>query len=1178
MKKLASSPTNELVKDLRVQLSTQPVAWYKKFKEGRGVDVLLDLLAKVDQKYRNKPEGWRLQNEVLRTLKACFHTKVNVEDFATDGGRVKKLILSIDAGDETVRALTYELLGLVALFADEGPAHITTAFDYLRYTRSVPQRFKTLIDALRLESNNELVANSLVLVNAIINTPEELDERMALRLEMLSLGLESSMQEMQRKYDKKGTSGGSTTGSGVAPQVSGVQKDILAQIETYQGDVEHDQEEYSDRVAMSVGRKVQNFKDPKDLFMALMAHIKDKDHVIGGFFSVMKHLLEMPTDKKKGPPLWWAVAKLVQQLSTKGREQIHLEGEKMIDVDELLAAMGDKVELERQKEDSFVKIETLAAEIESLKQQVKVANDKVILGGVGGGGAGASETAKLLEVAKLKLERALEEKRRDYDELKKTTDDERREADNTRASLLLQLAELREKNASLNQSFSDVKDRLSDTRRSLERSTSFNIAADKEDLIRHVMELQSDNASLIKQVEKMKKEGNNNNISSSSSPSPSNTAHDIESLISEIEKLKKKLSDTEIRQLETSASVTAAQEKEKTFLSQIDFLTQQVDALKADNESLKDLIAAAKEASPTSSSGSSEKENKSSNDSSSSSSSSSSSVAPAPPSGGPPPPPPPSAGGPPPPPPPGAGPPPPPGSGPPPPPGMSAAPKVPVGPKPSIPMKGFLWSKLAVAPVNKSIFKEMDFSKVELDLSGLESTFGAKVVEAKIGGKSETAVEQQQKKKETLVTFVDSKRLQNVGIFVSSFKHTFREMAEAILMVNEGVIDAEMALKLMENAPSNEELKDIVSFIDSGKGVDKLENVDKFFYQLSFVPQLTARLSCIAFKLNFESKATELKVAALRVKKANRELEKAQEPMKEVLETILAMGNFLNSGTNRGNALGFQLLSLNQLMATKSTDNKTTLMEYLVSHFQAHPRTFESVLKLPNDLQSLALATKVNWSLLQGDLQDLRKSFTETSALAATVNKSGHKLDVFVETVVPAISAFDATLSSLESSFKDIDESYATLATLYGCSAQTIPPEEFYNVLSSFFQNFDKAAKASAVNKEKAEKEARRLKLEEAKKANEAKKQALQAAKEAKEAKEAKDSASSAGRRSASSRTSSSVSSSSPSDSSPRKEENEEDLDSIMSSARSGGSNRFKRTQLRRQETLRAQRAAEIKK
>lgn len=285
----------------------------------------------------------------------------------------------------------------------------------------------------------------------------------------------------------------------------------------------------------------------------------------------------------------------------------------------------------------------------------------------------------------------------------------------------------------------------------------------------------------------------------------------------------------------------------------------------------------------------------------------------------------------------------------------------------------------------------------------------------------------------------------------------------------------------------------------------------------------------------------------------------------------------MNSGTNRGNALGFQLTSLNQLTSTKSTDNKVTLLEYLVQHFQSAPAKYQTILELPTTLQSLALATKVNWSVLQGDLQELRKSYAEIRTVADSVNRSGHKLDVFVETVVPAIAAFDTTLSSLESQFKEIDDSYTAIALHYGCSSQTLPPEEFYNLLSTFFSNFDKASKATAVNKEKAEKEARRLKLEEAKKANEAKKAALVAAKEAKEA---------AKSRSTISRDSSTSSSSSKTDkdaaesagTSPRGSGNEEeDLTSIISSARSGAGNRFKRTQLRRQETLRAQRASEVK-
>lgn len=1146
VKKLQTAPTNELVKDLRVQLSTQPVAWYKKFKDVRGIDVLLDLLGKVDQKYRNKPEGFRLQNEILRTLKACFHSKVNVEDFASDGARLKKLILSIDAGDESVRALTFELLGLISLFADEGPEHLANAFEFLRYTRSMRHRFKALIDALRLESSVELLANALVLVNALINTPEELDERMALRLEMQSLGLESALTDLQKKYADKAT--------------SGVYKDILAQIETYQGDVEHDQEEFSDRLAIKVqGRKV-NFRDPKELFMGLMAHIKDKDHIYGGFYSVMKHLLEMPTDNNRGVKLWWIAAKIIQQLAgSGGREQVNLEGDRLVDIDELLAATTDKVELERQKEESFVKIETLTAEVENLKQSVKVANDKVLVGGA------SSEAVKLLEVAKLKLERTLDEKKKDFEELRRHAESEKRDLEATCAQLNLQLAELREKNAALNQHFTDLKDRLKDTRRTLERTNSFNIAADKEDLVRNVVELQKDNMALLKQVDQLKAEA------------AAHKSVDETALLAEIEKLRKKLNDTEHRQLETSATVTAQAEKEKILIAKSDELQREVENLKQDNKALKELIAAAKApvvvAAPTASSSTTPRATESTD--------APAVTGPPPPpgAGGPPPPPPgplgipppppPGPGGPPPPPPGPGGPPPPPGpGGPPPPPGLK---KGPVGPKPKVPMKNLMWSKLAAAQTSKSVFKDMDFSKVDLDLSALESQFGAKQVEPKAAAKSSETVA---KPKEVLVSFVDSKRLTNVGIFVQTFKQTYRDMAEAILMVNEELITSEMATKLMDNAPLPEELTQVVQFINDGNGVDKLQNVDKFFYQLSFVPQLVPRLQCIAFKLNFESKATELKVAALRVKKANRELEKAGPVLKKLLEVILAIGNFMNNGTARGNAPGFQLTSLSQLMNTKSTDNKTTLLEYIVGFLQSN-KAYEEVLKLPEALGGLALATKVNWSVLQGDLQDLRKTYNDIKALAATITKSGHKLDVFVETVVPALNAFDTNILAEEMQFKEIDEQYAQLATLYGTSPQAVPPEEFYNHLTQFFTAFDKAIKQTTVNKEKNEKEARRLALEE-------RRAALNAAKEQSSAKKAATPATKATAAStpASSpnKTASTTSAPDSPASSASEAEAEDDLESIVSSARSGAGNRFRKTQLRRQETLRAQRAAEVKK
>merc|ERR1719330_807990 len=50
---------------------------------------------------------------------------------------------------------------------------------------------------------------------------------------------------------------------------------------------------------------------------------------------------------------------------------------------------------------------------------------------------------------------------------------------------------------------------------------------------------------------------------------------------------------------------------------------------------------------------------------------------------------------------------------------------------------------------------------------------------------------------------------------------------------------------------------------------------------------------------------------------------------KKILEIILAFGNYMNSA-KKGSAYGFKMASLDNLAITKSSDKKTTIVNYLV--------------------------------------------------------------------------------------------------------------------------------------------------------------------------------------------------------------------------------------------------------
>jgi hypothetical protein len=457
---------------------------------------------------------------------------------------------------------------------------------------------------------------------------------------------------------------------------------------------------------------------------------------------------------------------------------------------------------------------------------------------------------------------------------------------------------------------------------------------------------------------------------------------------------------------------------------------------------------------------------------------------PPPPPGPPPPPPgPPGFDGPPPPPPPGPpGPPPPPGPpGPPPPPGMNGGPPPPppfgklggapradelpppTGPKPTpgLQLRNVQWTKMPKNKAVKTWAKDVDPGKIDLDVKGLEDLFAKKEK-----APTDKAAGSEKEKKDAKISNLDPKRLQNVGIFLKTFKLTNKEIREAILMFNEDILNLENTKKLRDNLPQDEEMQRIKQYIAEGNQMDKLEAVDLFFLEVDQIPDLKARVDCLYFKLLFPSKFNELRPALLRVKKATTELKSKGQKWLKLLEIILAVGNFLNSGTAKGAANAFSLDSLGKLNDTKAEGSNKTLLRYIVEYVVAK---YPDVLTFVEDIGAVKYATKVSYETIQADINELRKSINDTDKRIPSVKKSEDKFDVFHRVMPDTLKDAQTKFEELEKLFQKVDEEYKALLVFYGEDAKT-PPEKFYSTITDFIGLWDKIHKEILKDKEKEEK------------------------------------------------------------------------------------------------------------
>lgn len=184
------------------------------------------------------------------------------------------------------------------------------------------------------------------------------------------------------------------------------------------------------------------------------------------------------------------------------------------------------------------------------------------------------------------------------------------------------------------------------------------------------------------------------------------------------------------------------------------------------------------------------------------------------------------------------------------------------------------------------------------------------------------------------IKVLDSKRSQNVGIFVRSIHIDFAEIEHAIYHCDTSVVSLETLQHIMEIKATDEELsmikEAVASFTEGSPPLDAPEN---FLLRISQVTCSAERISCVVFQAEFEEQCTMVSRKLMTVKSVC-EILMDNVGLKEVFSIILTLGNFMNGGNRqRGQADGFGLEILGKLKDVKSKDPKITLLHFIVKTY-----------------------------------------------------------------------------------------------------------------------------------------------------------------------------------------------------------------------------------------------------
>ncbi|XP_053330587.1 formin-1 isoform X2 [Spea bombifrons] len=431
----------------------------------------------------------------------------------------------------------------------------------------------------------------------------------------------------------------------------------------------------------------------------------------------------------------------------------------------------------------------------------------------------------------------------------------------------------------------------------------------------------------------------------------------------------------------------------------------------------------------------------------------------------PPPPPLPGSGPPPPPPPPGSGPP------PPPPPGFifggnltsSKAPRKPPI-EPGCPMKPLYWTRIQLKSngSNPTLWESLSEPNIA-DPKEFEDLFSKASLQPKKKPLSETYEKKTKAKK--IIKLLDGKRSQAVGILISSLHLDMKDIQQAILNVDDSVVDLETLEALYENRAQKEELETIKKHYKTSKAEDVklLDKPEQFLYELSQIPNFSERAKCIIFQSVFLEGISSVHKKVDIIIRACKGLLK-MESVKNIMGLILAFGNYMNGGNRtRGQADGFGLEILPKLKDVKSRDNHLSLVDYVVRyylrHFDQDAGTDKSVFPLPEQ-QDLFLASQTKFEDVEKDLRKLKKDLEVCEKQAKVVERDSpeehlqpfkDKMTAFIEKAKDEVNIEENYLNKAKSSF---DEAVEYFGSKPKAGEKEISPNSFFVMWYEFCGDF----------------------------------------------------------------------------------------------------------------------------
>jgi len=350
-------------------------------------------------------------------------------------------------------------------------------------------------------------------------------------------------------------------------------------------------------------------------------------------------------------------------------------------------------------------------------------------------------------------------------------------------------------------------------------------------------------------------------------------------------------------------------------------------------------------------------------------------------------------------------------------------------------------------------------------LTGIEAKFAEKK-------KEEKKEEKTGPPKPVVVQIIDPKISQNLNIWISKYKKQGNDaVIKGAMYLDTELFDQLAVNALISFIPTDDDMTQLKDFHDGGSDPNTLGTAEQFMWVYGKVPQLSERLKCFKYLVDFAPKHNDLQPDIETLLKCS-QFVKTDKKLEKILEIILHTGNFLNAGNNRlGAAIGFHLETLSKLHDTKTSDNKQSVFDVIIEMIKDQQPDIIKFGKEENDL--LEAGSRVSLQTVEAELNKLVKEFDVVSKLYPTINTVDSE-DVFAKRINEFAEKAKEDLTKLEENFNSANKTYQDVVLLFGEDPKIMGPEEFFTVWKTLVSKIIETSEKIDVEREKREKERKR--------------------------------------------------------------------------------------------------------